>query len=147
MNRNDMKKAKITIATAVALAACVSARLLAADTSTTTALNQPKTSDPSAGPTPANGWYGPGYDGQTGYFNPALSEYNPYPYYNIVGGESYAPLYTFDLPNQNESPFNPATALTRHNTFPPSQAHHMNSLSLPKQTAQSAPAPGTQDVH
>ena len=72
-------------------------------------------SAPNGNGTLATGWYGPGWDGGYGYFNPVRTpEYNPYPYYNIVGGEPYGPLYEYDLPDQNESPFNPAVALTRH---------------------------------
>jgi hypothetical protein len=50
----------------------------------------------------------------TGYFSPGSGEYDPYPYYNILGGAFYAPAYEFDLPNQFESPFNPGAALSRH---------------------------------
>jgi hypothetical protein len=61
------------------------------------------------------GWYGPGWDGLYGYFNPYFDQYNPYPFYNIVGGFSFdTDFLIWDLPNQNESPFNPSTALTRH---------------------------------
>jgi hypothetical protein len=63
----------------------------------------------------STGWYGVGSERGTGYFNPAVSgEYNPYPYYNIVGGESFAALFSYDLPDQNESPWNPPAALSRH---------------------------------
>jgi len=62
-----------------------------------------------------DGWYGPGWSGWHGYFNPNYDEYNPYPYYNIVDGVSFNTDSTdFDLPNQHESPYNPAAALTRH---------------------------------
>ena len=91
-----------------------------------------------------SGWYGPGagieyygyltsanvsassyysyYD--VGYFNPYRTpQFNPYPYPNIVGGYNY---YNYDhdvtgggygvpdLPDQNESPYNPGAALTMH---------------------------------
>jgi hypothetical protein len=62
-----------------------------------------------------DGWYGIGYDGKYGYFNPYLTpQINPYPYPNIVGGEAYEDLYINSLPDQNESPYNPAAALTHH---------------------------------
>jgi len=61
------------------------------------------------------GWFGPGWDGGYGYFYPPFDEYNPYPYYNIVGGESYDDdIYEQSLPDQYESPYNPPAALTRH---------------------------------
>jgi hypothetical protein len=116
-----MKKVKTTIAAAVVLAACAGVPLFAA----------------------ATGWYGPGEDGGTGYFNPAVSgEYDPYPFYNIVGGESFGALYEYSLPNQNESPFNPQPALTRHGVSAP----HMISLSLRKKAAQIAPARSLQKL-
>ncbi len=60
-------------------------------------------------------WYGTGTNVTFGYFNPARSgQYNPYPYYNIVGGAASGPLYKPGLPDQNESPFNPQAALARH---------------------------------
>jgi len=63
----------------------------------------------------STGWYGPGWDGSFGYFNPEFDQYNPYPFYNIVSGQSNDPNITDnDLPDQNESPYNPAAALTRH---------------------------------
>ena len=65
----------------------------------------------------ATGWYGPGSDDNDGYFNPGYDQWNLYPYYNIVGGESYTvsnPAYYWDLPNQDESPLNPGAALTKH---------------------------------
>jgi len=65
--------------------------------------------------TTLTGWYGPGWDGSYGYFNPDFDQYNPYPYYNIVGGQTYdTDIATADLPDQSESPYNPAAALTRH---------------------------------
>jgi len=75
--------------------------------------------------TTVTGWYGPGDGEEYGYFNPDRNEYNPYPYYNIVGGEQYpnygspSSLYRFDLPYQNESPLNPAAALTYHGLTQP----------------------------
>ena len=109
-----MKTTKTTIALTVVLAVCVGVPLFAAST----------------------GWYGPGEDGGTGYFNPAVSgEYNPYPFYNIVGGESFGALYEYSLPNQNESPFNPGAALTRHGVNAP----RTGSFSLRKKSAQVAP--------
>jgi hypothetical protein len=67
----------------------------------------------------SSGWYGPGYDGNFGYFDPSYDEYNPYPYYDIVGGESYDDLYFDDLPDQDESPYNPGPALTQHGVIKP----------------------------
>jgi hypothetical protein len=71
--------------------------------------------------TTVTGWYGPGANGYNmGYFDPYYDQYNPYPYYNIVGGEAYSgqpvtvPYYSTDMPDQNESPYNPEAALTRH---------------------------------
>jgi len=65
--------------------------------------------------TTVTGWYGPGWSGWHGYFDPYYDQYNPYPYYNIVGGETYSfDTFSFDLPVQHESPYNPAAALTRH---------------------------------
>jgi hypothetical protein len=72
-----------------------------------------------------SGWYGPGanntydyynyYYYDTGYFNPDRDQFNPYPYPNVVGGEAYGSTYgVWDLPDQNESPFNPGPALTSH---------------------------------
>jgi len=80
-------------------------------------------------------WYGPGWDGGFGYFDPdydtgdfiggteIYDQYNPYPFFNIVGGQQYdigfgniIPLYEFNLPDQYESPYNPPAALTRHQT-------------------------------
>jgi hypothetical protein len=56
------------------------------------------------------GWFGPGYDGECGYYNPKKDQFNPYPYPNIVGG-----VYSGDeLPCQYESPLDPQTALTYH---------------------------------
>ncbi len=70
-------------------------------------------------------WYGIGadfgpigsYHGDEegfGYFDPSVDQYNPYPYYNIVGGETYSTNYFRDLPDQYESPYNPGPALTNH---------------------------------
>jgi len=116
-----MKKIKTTIAVTVLLAACVSIPLFAAST----------------------GWYGPGEDGGTGYFNPAVSgEYNPYPFYNIVGGESFGALYEYSLPDQNESPFNPQAALTRHGVNLP----RMDGLSFKKKVVQVVPARSPQNL-
>jgi len=65
--------------------------------------------------TTVDGWYGPGWSGWYGYFDPTYNEYNPYPYYNIIGGETYNDdTFEQDLPYQHESPYNPAAALTRH---------------------------------
>jgi len=72
----------------------------------------------------ATGWFGPGYDGNEGYFNPNETEFDAYPYYNIVGGEVYpdyttvgAPTYNQDLPEQWESPLNPYAAIAFHGIF------------------------------
>ena len=65
------------------------------------------------------GWFGPGYNGESGYFNPKDDQFNPYPYPNVVGGVAYAPMYKMDLPCQNESPWNPQAALTEHSWFSP----------------------------
>ena len=62
----------------------------------------------------ATGWYGPGEGETHGYFNPRYHQYNPYPYFDIVGGDTYASLFVQDLPRQHESPFNPSPALTKH---------------------------------
>jgi len=84
----------------------------------------------------STGWYGPGYNASYspdsgivysasyGYFSPSTSQYNPYPYYNIVGGEVYpdygiTPSYVNDLPFQMESPYNPGPALTSHGIVKP----------------------------
>jgi hypothetical protein len=65
--------------------------------------------------TVVDGWYGPGWSGWHGYFDPYYDEYNPYPHYNIVDGVSYdSDITDYDLPRQHESPYNPAAALTRH---------------------------------
>jgi hypothetical protein len=74
-----------------------------------------------------SGWYGPGannsynygnnsYYYDTGYFNPDRDQFNPYPYPNVVGGFVYTDsVYgVWNLPDQNESPFNPGPALTSH---------------------------------
>jgi len=64
------------------------------------------------------GWFGPGWDGSFGYFNPDNDvdyQYNPFPHFNIVGGEVYnTDEFIYSLPYQFESPFNPPAALTRH---------------------------------
>jgi len=76
------------------------------------------------------GWFGPGYNGESGYYNPKKDQFNPYPYPNVVGGVAYAPMYEWDLPCQNESPFNPQAALTEHSWLVPQlqsmldQNHH-----------------------
>lgn len=69
-------------------------------------------------------WYGPGSDDNSGYFNPVDDQLNFYPYYNIVGGASYDVLYVNDLPDQNESPYNPAAALTFHTIIDPTAYNH-----------------------
>ena len=137
---------KSTIAATVALAACVSAGLLAADTNAAITPNLSETNGPGGNGTLANGWYGTGYDGATGYFNPARSdEYNPYPFYNIVGGESFDVLYEYNLPDQNESPLNPQAALTRHGVTAPRLKYHMTSLNLRKKAAQTVPTRSPQN--
>ena len=140
---------KTTIAATVVLAACVSAGLLAADTNATITPNPPnlsETNGPGGNGTLANCWYGTGYDGATGYFNPARSdEYNPYPFYNIVGGESFDVLYEYNLPDQNESPLNPQAALTRHGVTAPRLKYHMSSLNLRKKAAQTVPTRSPQN--
>ena len=85
----------------------------------------------------ATGWFGPGaslnyynyypmgtsvsalssynYYYDMGYFNPYRDQFNPYPYPNVVGGYEYGTVYgVWDLPDQNESPYNPGPALTMH---------------------------------
>jgi opacity protein-like surface antigen len=142
-----MKKVKTTIAATVALAACVSAGLLAADTDATITANHSETNGQGGNGTLATGWYGTGYDGGTGYFNPARSdEYNPYPFYNIVGGESFGVFYEYNLPDQNESPLNPQAALTRHGVTAPHLKHRMSSLNLRKKAAQVVPTRSTQNL-
>jgi len=66
--------------------------------------------------TTATGWYGPGWDGGWGYFNPRLDTYDPYYYNNYMDGEYTidAGAYEDEMPYQFESPYNPPTALTRH---------------------------------
>ena len=138
---------KTTIAATVALAACVSAGLLAASTDATIPPNHSETNGQGGNGTLANGWYGTGYDGGTGYFNPARSdEYNPYPFYNIVGGESFDVFYEYNLPDQNESPLNPQAALTRHGVTAPHLKHRMRSLNLRKKAAQVVPTRSTQNL-
>jgi len=62
-----------------------------------------------------NGWFGPGWDGGYGYYNPDVDGAQTYPYYNIIAGQSFDTTQSFnDVPYQFESPFNPAAALTRH---------------------------------
>jgi hypothetical protein len=84
-----------------------------------------------------SGWYGPGandtydyyyYYYDTGYFNPDRDQFNPYPYPNVVGGDVYG-TGGFDLPDQNESPFNPGPALTSHGINNPTY-HYGNSYML-----------------
>jgi hypothetical protein len=145
-----MKLIKTAITATVMLAACLNTRLLAADTNLAAALatqpTQPKISSPAIGQSLSHGWYGPGYDGGTGYYNPAVSgEYNPYPFYNIVGGESLGTLYGYSLPNQNESPYNPQAALTRHGLGLPSQLQPMSNVK--KKAAQPAEPPSAPDGH
>jgi hypothetical protein len=68
----------------------------------------------------ATGWFGPGYDGGSGYFDPMWhnTQFDPYPYPNIVGGERYGTVYgTWDLPCQNESPYRPGPALSSHEVW------------------------------
>jgi len=93
----------------------------------------------------ATGWFGPGandyYSGpymlsgasvsyysyyDMGYFNPYRDQFNPYPYPNIVGGYDYYhydyghdSYGQWDLPYQNESPYNPGAALTMHGIINP----------------------------
>jgi opacity protein-like surface antigen len=142
-----MKKMKTTIAATVALAVCVSAGLLAASTDATITANHSETNGQGGNGTLTTGWYGTGYDGETGYFNPARSdEYNPYPFYNIVGGESFGILYEYNLPDQNESPLNPQAALTRHGVTAPHLKHRMSSLNLRKKAAQVVPTRSTQNL-
>ncbi len=105
------RKLKKALAAALILAAGPNVALFAADTGTTNQFKArihinkisarvgPRVSQPVG----------------FGYFNPLVSrQYNPYPYYNIVGGLPYGPIYAFKLPDQNESPFNPPMALSRH---------------------------------
>jgi hypothetical protein len=76
--------------------------------------------------TTVTGWYGPGSDDNMGYFDPYYDQFDPYPNYNVVGGEQYPnygnpsiPTYIWDLPDQNESPYNVGPALTRHGVIHP----------------------------
>ena len=145
-----MKLMKTAIAATVMLAASINTGLLAADTNlvTTPAAQpaQPKISGHAIGQSLSHGWYGPGYDGGTGYYNPAVSgEYNPYPFYNIVGGESFGALYEYNLPNQNESPYNPQMALTRHGLGMSSQIYPMGKAR--QKATPPVPAPSTPDGH
>ena len=149
-NKKLVKKIKTTIAATVALAACMSAGLFAAGTDAAIAPNYHRTHVQGGSGTLATGWHGTGYDGGTGYFNPAHSDqYNPYPFYNIVGGESYGILYEYKLPDQNESPLNPQAALTRHALGAPrlkSVRDRMSTLSLRKKAARVIPARSTQNL-
>jgi len=78
--------------------------------------NYPDTNGQGDYGTTVDGWYGPGWSGWHGYFDPNYDQYNPYPYLNRVGGYSFNgnDQFDFSLPQQHESPFNPAAALTRH---------------------------------
>lgn len=109
-----MLKIITTVALAAALGAGLSGMARAADTNAVVAASSHQSKAQPGTGTWATGWYGPGYNGGSGYFNPSFDEYNSYPYYNIVGGEAFGPRYEFHLPDQNESPLNPAAALTRH---------------------------------
>ena len=143
-----VKKIKTAIAAMVVLAVCASAGLFAADTNVTATPNIHKGIGSGGSGTWATGWYGPGHDGGTGYFNPRSDQLNPYPYYNIVGGEAYGPLYQYDLPDQNESPLNPQAALTRHGVAGPRQNNvndRMSSLSSRKKAARVVPVPEPQN--
>jgi hypothetical protein len=146
-----MKKLKTALATIVVLAAGVGTGLLAADTDATKTPKTPndaKTTGQSSSGTLAAGWYGTGYDGNLGYFNPARSgQANPYPFYNIVGGETYGALYELNLPDQNESPLNPQAALTRHsvNTFQNNAVVLPIGLSLRTNAARVAPTHNSQN--
>jgi hypothetical protein len=74
-------------------------------------------------------WYGIGADfGPTGtyqggvegfgYYNPRQDQENPYPFFNIVGGETFdTNVLDNDLPDQFESPYNPGPALSNHHIF------------------------------
>jgi hypothetical protein len=96
--------------------------------------NWPSDNGQGAYDTWATGWFGPGasmnyynygasmsynyYD--IGYFNPWNDQFNPYPYPNVVGGFEYGTDYgVWDLPYQNESPYNPGAALTMHGIVNP----------------------------
>ena len=148
-----MKLIKTAITATVLLAACLNTGLLAADTTpaATPAAPvvqpaQPKIGGHAIGQSLSHGWYGPGYDGGTGYYNPVISgEYNPYPFYNIVGGESFGALYEYNLPNQNESPYNPQAALTRHGLGVSSQMYPMGKVRM--KATQAAPPPSAPDGH
>ena len=143
-----MKTVQTAAAAMVALSAWLNISLLAADTTATIAPDHPAIVGQATKATLAHGWYGPGYDARTGYFNPALSsQYNPYPYYNIVGGESFAPLFQEALPDQNESPLNPPAALSRHVVSGTRLNDHRSGLSLTKKAAQAVPPRSSADVH
>ena len=72
-------------------------------------------------------WYGPGSDDNGGYFDPYYDQFNPYPYPNIVGGVAYGTTYgVWDLPDQDESPFNPGAALTLHGIYNPTANNYYN---------------------
>lgn len=147
-HKQPMKPLSTATAAMIALAAWLNVGLLAADSSAPVAPDHPAIVGPATNATLAHGWYGPGYDAGTGYFNPAVSsQYNPYPYYNIVGGESYAPLYQSDLPDQNESPLNPPAALSRHVVSGTRLNDHRSGLSLTKKAAQAVPPRSSADVH
>jgi len=121
-----MKCAPMTGIVAFAFMTWANGGLLAADTKVPVAPPPPMILGLPTNQPLAHGWYGPGSDGGAGYFNPARSgAYNPYPYYNLVGGESYAALYEADLPDQNESPLNPPAALTRHVVAAPQAGGHI----------------------
>jgi hypothetical protein len=101
--------------------------------------NWPTDNGQGAYDTWATGWFGPGggstYDAyatyyfsdyedgynhygnrrDNGYFNPDEDQFNPYPFPNVVGGVAYGTVYgSWDLPYQNESPYNPQAGLTSH---------------------------------
>ncbi len=55
-------------------------------------------------------WYGPGSDDGDGYFNPVIDQFNPYP--------------ELTLPDIDESPYNPAPALSLHGVYNPTAYNH-----------------------
>lgn len=76
-------------------------------------------------------WYGlDSNESEDTFFNPYYNQYNPHPYYNDVGGYDYfvfdsgggyvlddkpeAADYTWDLPDQYETPVNAGPAITHH---------------------------------